>query len=275
MKIGKLFKNQEMTWKKVIIFAVASAVLTAVLKLIPVLEDTSFQDIAINLECWILFAMFIIVNCKKWQEATIKTFVFFLISQPLIYLIQVPFSSFGFQLFDYYRYWFVLTVLTLPGAFIAYQVKRKNWLSVLVLSVATAFLGYMAADYFWTVKAAFPHHVLSMCFCVVLAFFLIFTLLEDKVHRVVASAVVVVSLVAALIILKPINAQMVLLGDGNWTYTVNNPDVVEAVIEKDNSVIFTAKGEGTSDFIFIDENGNTIEYIVTVSGGGIYINEME
>ena len=112
----KFFSSQKMSWLKVIIFSISTAVLTAVLNLIPFLNNTSFQDIAISYECWILFAIYIIVNCQKWYEAALKTFVFFLISQPLIYLIEVPFDDMGFQLFTYYKFWFILTLLTLPGA---------------------------------------------------------------------------------------------------------------------------------------------------------------
>ena len=140
------FLNQNMSWIKVIIMAVITAVITAVLNLIPSLSDTSFQDIAINLDCWILFAVFIIVNCEKWWEASLKTFTFFLISQPLIYLIEVPFVALGFGLFQYYKYWFMITILTLPGAAIAFLLKRGSWISVVVLSVATGFLSYMMAQ---------------------------------------------------------------------------------------------------------------------------------
>ena len=51
----------------------------------------------------IMFAMIIISNCKTPKEAAAKTFVFFLISQPLIYLLQVPFSWQGWGLFHYYK----------------------------------------------------------------------------------------------------------------------------------------------------------------------------
>lgn len=64
-KIKKCFGEYEMTWPKVIIFSLITAVITAGLNLIPALNDTSFQDIAIAYECWILFAVFIIVNCDK------------------------------------------------------------------------------------------------------------------------------------------------------------------------------------------------------------------
>ncbi|MBQ0110502.1 MAG: hypothetical protein KBS41_01045, partial [Oscillospiraceae bacterium] len=86
-KINKLFGNINMSWLRVIIFALISAVYTALINQVPLLKNTSFTDIAVGFECWVLFAIIIIVNCRKWWEASLKTFVFFLISQPLIYLI--------------------------------------------------------------------------------------------------------------------------------------------------------------------------------------------
>ena len=60
--------------------------------LIPITADTSFRDIAIKFECWILFGIIIICNSKNPKDSALKCFVFFLISQPLVYLIQVPLS---------------------------------------------------------------------------------------------------------------------------------------------------------------------------------------
>mgnify|MGYP003306556057 CR=1 FL=1 len=59
-KIRKYFGGIDITWPKLIIFAVASAVVTAVLNEIPILHGTSFADIAIAFECWFLFAIIII-----------------------------------------------------------------------------------------------------------------------------------------------------------------------------------------------------------------------
>ena len=269
------FTHQEMSWKKVILLAVLTAVLTAVLNLIPIFRDTSFQDIAVNPECWLLFAMLIIVNCSKWQEAAIKTFVFFLISQPLIYLIQVPFNSMGFQLFQYYKFWFIVTVLTLPGAVIAWQVRRGDWVSVAVLSVAVGFLGYMAANYFWTVKASFPHHLLSLCFCLALALFLTFALLSRKSHRAVVIVVLLISLAVSMILLTPISAATIDPGDGTWTWTVEDPSVAGIDQTEDRTLSVTAKGKGTTLLTLVNESGDRLEYYVTVSGGGIFINQMD
>lgn len=266
------FTSQKMSWGKVILLAVATAVLTAVLNLIPIFKDTSFRDIAVNLECWILFAVFIIVNCPKWQEAALKNFVFFLISQPLIYLIQVPFSSMGFGLFQYYKFWFIVTLLTLPGAVIAWQLRRKDWISVAVLSVAVGFLGYMAADYFWSVKAVFPHHLLSLCFCIALAIFLTFTLLSQKSHRIVVLGVLLVSLAISLILLKPIDAATIRLGDGTWTWTMEDPDIATVELNQDQSLSVSANGEGVTLLTLENESGERQEYYITVSGGGVFIN---
>ena len=89
--IKKLFGEVNMTWPKVIIFAVVTAIYTALINQVPFFKYTSFRDIAISFECWILFAIIIIVNSKSGLDSALKTFVFFLISQPLIYLIEVPF----------------------------------------------------------------------------------------------------------------------------------------------------------------------------------------
>ena len=113
----KLFGGIDMKWWKVIVLAVASAVITFIFLVVPIFENTSFYNMGVTFEAWILLAVFIMANCKKPLESALKTFVFFLISQPLIYLFQVPFSNMGWGLFMYYRYWFYWTLLTFPMAF--------------------------------------------------------------------------------------------------------------------------------------------------------------
>ena len=91
--LNKLFFEIEMTWKKIIIFAVASGVITGIIMQIPLLEGTSIQNIGITLEAWILFAIIICCNCKSPKEAALKTFIFFLIS--LLYIIKVVYKWFA------------------------------------------------------------------------------------------------------------------------------------------------------------------------------------
>ena len=114
--LNKLFGGIRMTWSRLILFAVISGVITALIAIL-VPEGNSIRQVAVTFEVWIVLAIIIVVNCEKPLEAACKTFVFFLISQPLIYLIQVPFSSMGWKLFGYYTYWFCWTAATFPGAF--------------------------------------------------------------------------------------------------------------------------------------------------------------
>lgn len=274
--IGKKFTSVNITWVKVIVLALACAVMTAVLKLIPALNDTSFQDPAINPEFWFLPAVFIIINCNKWWEASLKTFVFFLISQPLIYLIQVPFSAMGFKLFDYYKYWLVITFLTLPGAAIAFLVKKKNWLSAVVLLGATGFCGYMTGEYFWRCVYDFPRHLISVLFCLTLAAFFIMILIDDRKKQLAAIAATVAVIVVALFIEKPVMTNMVELPEGNWSYTISDDSVVEVHKSEDaaNAYKIKGKGRGLSYIMFTDENGNEQEYSVTITTGGMYIDEI-
>ncbi len=112
--LKKAFGQIDMKWWKVIVFAVAMGVYVGAIA-IWVPSKSWYHDIAVTEERWILPAILIIANCKKPLESALKTFVFFLISQPIIYLVQVPFAEMGWDLFKYYRYWFMITLFTFPG----------------------------------------------------------------------------------------------------------------------------------------------------------------
>lgn len=73
----KLFGGIDLTWKKLIIFAIIAGVYTAIMALLPITADTSFRDIAIQFECWILFGIIIICNSKNPKDSALKCFVFF------------------------------------------------------------------------------------------------------------------------------------------------------------------------------------------------------
>ena len=134
--LRKVFGGLEMSWRNTIVFAIIMGIWTALMALL-VPDGDSFHDIVVTPEWWVLPAVFIIVNCKKPLEAALKTFVFFLISQPLVYLIQVPFNSLGWGLFGFYPYWLKITLLTFPGAFLGWFIKHDKWYSGLILSVMT------------------------------------------------------------------------------------------------------------------------------------------
>lgn len=278
-KLKKYFGGVNMTWGKVILLAVITAVVTAGLNIIPALKDTSFQDIATNLDVWFLFAVFIIVNCEKWWEAALKCFVFFLISQPLIYLIEVPFSAMGWKLFDYYGYWFKLTVLTLPGAVIAFQLKKKNWLSVAILSVATGYLAFMSVRYFGSVMSMFPHHLLSCIFCIALAVFFVFVLLDEKKHRLVALIVIVLVLAVAIGWTFMNNSggssYDMYLPEGTWVSFGDYADIVAVDITDGNYVKLTSLHNGACLIDFTNEKGEVVSYNIVVDGSNLMVSTVD
>ena len=197
--IKKLFGGIEMTWKRVIIFAILAGIYTALMALL-VPDGNSFHDIVATPEAWVLLAIIVIVNCKKPLEAALKVFVFFLISQPLVYLIQVPFNILGWGLFGYYPYWFKITLLTLPGGFIAWFVKKDIILGALVFSVAAAYLILTGVGYVTTCTEQFPNHLLSAIYCFAIIPIMCYGIFTKRTPKLIIGAISIVVLVAILIL---------------------------------------------------------------------------
>ena len=162
---NKLYGGLNMRWPTVLAMAVGAAILTAVFLIFPIFENTSFERMGVTFEAWIFFAVIIMANCRTPLDSALKTFVFFLVSQPLIYLLQVPFSSMGWGLFGYYRYWFLWTLLTFPMAFVGWYIRKKNWLSLLILA---PILFLLTSDYVGGFRDAvrhFPRMLVMAVFC--------------------------------------------------------------------------------------------------------------
>ncbi len=187
----KLFGGIDLTWKKLIIFAIITAVYTATMTIIPITKDTSFRDIAATLEWWVLFGVIIICNSKSPKDSALKSFIFFLISQPLIYLLQVPFSWQGWHLFSYYKYWFIWTLLTIPMGFIGYYIKKDNILSVIILLPILILLAILGIGFFSSALENFPHHLLSGIFCFVAIILIILGVLNKKKNIIISFAIII------------------------------------------------------------------------------------
>ena len=164
-KIRKLFGELELTWPRLLVFAVLAGLYTGLMALLPMAKDTSFADISISFECWVLFGVLILMNSRSPLDAGCKCFVFFLVSQPLVYLVQVPFSALGWQIFGYDRNWIGWTLLTFPMGFIGHYLKQGKWWGLLILGPVLAFLGYHFAHYLAQLLAWPPHHLLTVLFC--------------------------------------------------------------------------------------------------------------
>jgi len=164
--LRKLFGGIDLTWPKLIISAVIAGVITAVIAIIPALRYTSFHAVTTTFEVWILCGILIIMNSRSPLDSALKCFVFFLISQPLVYLIQVPFSWQGWGLFAYYKYWFVWTVLCLPMGFIGYFMKKGKWWGYLILLPMIALTAYSYSNYLSDLLFYSPRFILICVFCV-------------------------------------------------------------------------------------------------------------
>lgn len=195
----KLFGGLEMTWPCIIVSAVLIAAYTAVMLLIPAARRTSLCDIGGDIPCWIIFAMIIISNCKTAKEAAAKTFVFFLISQPLIYIFQAPFSELGLGLLRYYPPWALATVLTIPMAMIGWHTRKKGWLAPVILSSMLILLAVFAVNYFHTSLIFPPFHILSALACILFLVMLIYGILQERRQRILAWTVCAVTIAGSAV----------------------------------------------------------------------------
>ena len=256
----KLFGGLKLTYPKLIIFAVIAAVYTAVMAIIPATRDTSFRDISISFEVWILFGIIIIMNSRNPFDSALKFFIFFLISQPLIYLIQVPFSNVGWNIFVYYRTWFIWTLFTVPMGFIGYFMKKDKMWGLAILAPILVMLGIHYMGFLRDTIAYFPYHILSTLFCIItMAMYPLVIFKDKKIRKIgllISLAIILITSVIAFV--KGGNRyQTILMSNG---YTV---DETGEVIEFDDTykAYFKDKkfGELTIEF---DESVD--DYVINV-----------
>lgn len=198
--MNKLFGGLKMSWIHVIVFAVVAGAWTAAMNMIPITEGTSFRDIAITYEWWLIFAFIIAANCKKSWECALKIFVFFLISQPLIFGLEVVFGGLDAQLAYYYIYsnWGPKIIMTLPGGFIAFFINKQNWLGAIILGLGNAIQAIMGVAYIGEMMKNFPFHILSVIVSFASIFIMAWCIQKEKKFRI--ASLVVTALVCAMVI---------------------------------------------------------------------------
>ena len=176
----KVFGEINLNWLKVIIMAIVIGVSIGLINCVPKLLDTSFRDPAIYFGFWILWGIFIIMNSKSNLDSALKCFVFFLISQPLIYLVEVPFVRQGWGIFVYYKYWFFWTIACLPMGFIGYYMKKNKWWGLIILLPMMGLLALDANTFIGGMIYSFPHHLLSYLFDISLLIILPLAIFKDN-----------------------------------------------------------------------------------------------
>ena len=270
--LNKLCGGIRFTWPRLIAYAVGAAVLTAVFLIFPVFEGTSFNRMGVYLEAWIFLAVLIMANCKTPLESALKTFVFFLISQPLIYLLQVPFSSMGWGLFGFYKTWFILTLLTFPAAYVGWYITKKNWLSLLILAPVLAFLGTVFAEALRATVLSFPRLLITALFCLgqILLYLYLFT--SNSLQKLAGLLIALAG--AAFLLLTTsavdINSAMFLPDDPVLTeaavVTVDDGQIAEVSVEstgQDSMVRIRSTHLGTTSMT-VRDGENEYRYLLTI-----------
>ena len=280
-----------MSWIAVVIFAMAMGIYTALMAMF-VPDGNSFHDIAVTMEWWVLLAVLIIVNCKKPLEAALKTFVFFLISQPLVYLIQVPFSEMGWGLFGYYPYWFKITLLTFPAAFIAWFIKKDKWYSALILSGATVLLTLTGVAYINRFIETPPNHLVSIIYCFAMSLIFIIAILKKKSTRAICLAITIIAaLIYGVLTMKAgrkyevynntfvPNNNITFVGEpyiSSWNSTGGKGNV--EIISSEQGYNFKISGSGYTKYYFTisdDENEYYFEYYMDKKANTVIINRVK
>lgn len=273
----KIFGGLNMSWSVVIVYSVLIGLYTAVVAaLVP--DGNSFHDIAVTFEAWILLALIVVLNCKKPLEAALKTFVFFLISQPLVYLFQILFFKAPWSLIGYYDFWFKLTLLTFPAAFLAWFTKKKAWWAGLIMACSNALLVLMFVSYYNGLQSNFPNHLLSAIYCVLMIIVSIVFILKDNIAKIICFVITVALFIAGFIIGNKGEAYTVTLDSSfldkegivfegepyvsYWSATESGCTGSVEVTEANGSYnyVFSGKGSCNYQFELRDEADNLVVY---------------
>ena len=291
----KSLLKKPFSWGFVLLFSLVVGIVVGVLDCIPALRDTSFTDPALTFDVWIPLAIFVVLGSKSTLDAALKCFLFFLVSQPVIYLVEIACGYFagGGVLSELFHQYFVVyyisagwlwwTLLTLPGGAIAYQVKRDNVPAAVILAVATGGLAGLGMSYMFDIlPSSFPRHLLSTVFCFVMAFALCFMVLKKKKARILAVAITAVATitVAAMFFFfsgKPVESiQTYDLGEKTAvSCEIGDKAVAVAEVNDANSlVIQSSEAIGNTVITVTFDDGTTADFLVTVDSHTMNVEEM-
>ena len=196
----KIFGTKTMRWPVLLLFAAAAGLYTGLVLSVPALEGTSFQDIGIAYEWWVIFGVIVAVHSPKSWGSALRCFVFFLVSQPIIYGVRVLVGAITVDMATYYLgIWGGQILLTLPGGFIAYFCKKQTAPGAVVLGLGNTIIAVMGVSYFAQMLSRFPYHLLSLLVCIASIFIMTFCIQKKKTNRIIALAVPL-ALTAAVVI---------------------------------------------------------------------------
>ena len=287
-KIKKIFGGIDLSWKKLVIFAIIAGVYTAVMAMLPIAKDTSFADITISFEVWILFGIFIIMNSKSAKDSALKCFVFFLISQPLVYLIQDVINHSNLFL-TYYRFWIAWTIGTIPMGFIGYFMKKDKWWGLVILTPMLIFLGLHYSGFLNQTIYSFPYHLLSTLFCFITLLLYPICIFNNKKVKttgiIISVLIILVMTVITFTNNTGYNTTILVNGgdagavfDDSYNVYLEDSKYGKVYIEYDESledykINAEFKRAGKTDLIIEDSNGNRKVYEIDIKRNSYDINK--
>lgn len=200
----KIFGGINLTWPKVIVMGIIIGVYTAIMAMVSCFHDTSFSDLTVTFEVWIFFGIFIIINSKSAKDSALKCFIFFLISQPLVYLIQ-DFVNHSSLFNTYYRYWFMWTIACIPMGFVGYYMKKDKWYGLFILVPILLLLSGEYSTYLSETMFSFPRHLLTTIFCIITLIIYPLVIFKNKRIKIVGVSIssLLIVIMSVLCILKP------------------------------------------------------------------------
>lgn len=277
-KIKKLFGSVELNWKRVIIAAIIAGIYTALMCIIPQVKYTSLNTITVSFEVWIFIGIIIIMNAKSNIDSALKCFVFFIISQPLVYLLQVPFSSQGWGLFWYYKRWFIWTILCLPMGYIGYYIKKDKWWGYLILFPMILLTALSYKTYLTYFTFYHPKYILISIFCTIAVIIypnMLFNNKKIKIIGTIISSLIIIG-VTVLVILNPYKYSTEILSEvdnkeitNEYQVSLKDKKYGEVHIEyidaiESYMVHADFKRNGKTELIIKTPEGKTKEYELTI-----------
>ena len=227
------------------------------------------------------------MNSEKPLDSALKCFIFFLISQPLIYLIQDVLN--GSKLFmTYYRNWVLWTVACLPMGFIGHYMKKDKWWGIIILlpMLALLFIHYYGflSELFFT----FPVNLISTLFCLITMIVLPIAIFDNKIGKYIGLAISVILVIVGSVIAftKPYVYTTEIFAnseehpvDGSYKAYLTDSKYgdVEIIMDPrldDWVVKVSFKKTGKTQLVLEDKDGKETRYDIDIIGTGKYDYEL-
>lgn len=282
----KIFGGINLTLTKVITMAVIVGIYTAIMAMLPIAKDTSFSDLTVTFEVWILFGIIIIMNSKSAKDSALKCFIFFLISQPLIYLTQ-DIICHSKLFITYYKYWFMWTIACIPMGFIGYYIKKDKWWGLLILVPILMLLGEEYGKYLSETMFSFPRHLLTTIFCLLTLIIYplaIFKNKKIKISGIIISGLIIVAMTTLSIVKPPVYSTEILSDGDNYhfdntykVYLTDNKYGNLSIKYEDAVECWMVHAElrkaGKTEFVLESPNGEKITFDLTIKRNTYTVKE--